>query len=94
MKNPIYCSDCELDLKANREYMYKLKSEIWLTIANSSELLCIKCLEIRLERKLTPDDFTNESINRITQFKKSAQLIKKLIIKNVVGLVINSEIKW
>jgi hypothetical protein len=72
------CSDCGNNVKALWEFHYMLKSEIWLTVAKSSELLCISCLEIRLKRKLTPDDFTNESINRKNFGKKSARLLNRL----------------
>lgn len=76
--NPIYCSDCGNDVKGLGEYHYKIKTEIWLKVANSSETLCIGCLEKRLKRALTFNDFTNESINRKNSFRRSARLLNIL----------------
>lgn len=76
--NFLYCDDCSVDIKRLREYHYRIKSEIWLKVAKSSEHLCVGCLEERLGRELCPDDFTNESINRRNQFKKSARLVNRL----------------
>lgn len=72
------CSVCGQNVKLIWEFHYKIKSEIWLTVANSSEFLCIGCLEQRLGRYLIPNDFTRESINRITFGKKSARLQNRL----------------
>jgi len=74
----IYCNDCGADVLRLREYHYKVKSELWLTVANSSEFLCIKCLESRLGRELSPNDFTNESVNQRHFGRKSATLVNRL----------------
>ena len=74
----VRCNDCDEDLRGIKEFLYMIKSEIWLTIAKSSENLCIACLEKRLKRELTPDDFTSESINRPNEHKKSARLLNRL----------------
>ena len=72
------CRDCGKDLREIFEYHYVIKNEVWFTFAKSHERLCIFCAEKRLKRRLTPDDFTNESINRKSQFKKSARLLNRL----------------
>jgi hypothetical protein len=75
------CTDCGVDVRRIREIHYKIKSEIWLTVAKSSDILCIKCLEKRLRRELTPYDFTNDPVNRKSfskAFKKSAALLNRL----------------
>ena len=72
------CAECEVNVKGIFEYHYKLKSEIWLKVANSCDLLCIGCLEKRLQRRLTPTDFTNESVNSRNFGKKSARLLNRL----------------
>lgn len=82
------CKDCGLDLRVNRELHYMIKSEIWLTVAHSSDFLCIGCLEKRLKRRLKPDDFTNHPVNRVSfnkAFKKSARLLNRLD-KNLVSI--------
>lgn len=76
-----YCIDCGVDLRRIRELHYMIKSEIWLTVAKSSDFLCIGCLEKRLGRFLEKDDFTNKPVNRQSfdrAFNKSARLINRL----------------
>lgn len=77
-RNFLFCDDCENDVKGLGEFHYKVKSEIWLKVAKSSEVLCIGCLEKRLQRRLNINDFTNESINRRNFGKKSARLLNRL----------------
>lgn len=78
MSECFYCADCEVNIKNIHEFHFKIKSEIWLSVANSSECLCIGCLEIRLKRRLIPEDFPRESINRVNFGKKSARLLNRL----------------
>lgn len=73
------CADCHCNVKQLREYHYKIKSEIWLKVAKSNEFLCIGCLEKRLGRRITKEDFTNESVNQRGFGKKSARLLNRLI---------------
>jgi len=65
------CIDCNIN-----GFNYMVKNEVWeKAIPNYNELrkvpeevnpvcLCIPCLEKRLNRKLTKDDFTDVPINR------------------------------
>jgi hypothetical protein len=46
------CRDC-----AGRAEFYFLKDEVWKQAAGGRAWLCISCLEDRLARRLTKDDF-------------------------------------
>ena len=76
----IYCADCGVSLKHIFEYDFKLKPEIWLRFAKSSEFLCIGCIEKRLNRRLTINDFSNNYINSkpFKRVVKSARLLNGL----------------
>ena len=48
------CEDC-----GNPDYqMYMVNDDIWNDYGNRSNTLCISCLEKRMERELTKDDFS------------------------------------
>jgi len=50
------CVDCKINVSDIKEYAYIVKDEIW-PIAFNGGMLCIGCLENRIGRKLTPNDF-------------------------------------
>lgn len=57
--------DC-VDCSENTSYEhYFVKNEVWIGEASMSEagMLCVGCLEVRIERKLAPEDFTSAHIN-------------------------------
>jgi hypothetical protein len=66
------CMDCKINTKEIHEY-YSVRDEVWLQ-ANPADfgILCIGCLESRLDRPLTGADFSDYPINRI--FQKSPRL--------------------
>jgi hypothetical protein len=76
------CLDCGVDTGRINEY-YMVTDEAWLS-ANPLEdgMLCIGCLEGRLGRRLTPEDFTrcplntNHTISR--GHPKSERLLERL----------------
>lgn len=72
------CSDCNSNVRQISELHYMIHSSIWLTVANSSELLCIGCLEKRLGRYLVPKDFNDRPVNHIRYGHKSARLLNRL----------------
>jgi hypothetical protein len=53
------CIDCGID--TTDEY-YMVKDDVW-PIGKHDGMLCIGCLERRINRQLTPTDFTDASIN-------------------------------
>jgi hypothetical protein len=58
-----FCFDCGIDTIAIGEY-YMLNEEVWLAANPGHEgMLCIGCVEERLERQLTRDDFTDAPVN-------------------------------
>lgn len=56
-----------------------LENQTWQRVAKSDEKLCIGCLENRLKRVLTPEDFMDAPINLPYVFgNKSARLLDRL----------------
>lgn len=63
MKNKKFiCIDCKVNTSKIGEH-YFIKDSIWLSVAPKKGMLCIGCLEKRLKRKLTKNDFTPCYIN-------------------------------
>lgn len=51
------CLDCRVDMRTVDEY-YLLRDELWLSVVpDRVGHLCIGCVETRLGRQLSPDDF-------------------------------------
>ena len=71
-----YCLDCNIHTGESDEY-YMVIDEVWL-LANPADhgMLCIGCLENRLQRELVPSDFTDYPVN--SDFNKSDRLRKRL----------------
>lgn len=55
------CLDCSLDTVDSNYYM--VHSQLWLSVAPDKGMLCIPCLEKRIGRQLTKDDFTECLLN-------------------------------
>jgi hypothetical protein len=55
------CIDCSVNTHFIREY-YMVQFDLWYSVANEG-MLCIGCLEDRLGRNLTPEDFIDAPIN-------------------------------
>ena len=54
------CKDCGRD---TRDEYYTVHDEVWAESKGGKDLLCIQCLETRLGRRLTKDDFTADLVN-------------------------------
>jgi hypothetical protein len=56
------CTDCPRNTKHEH---YFVKNQVWFGEARMSEvgMLCVQCLEGRIDRRLEPSDFTNAFIN-------------------------------
>lgn len=67
------CWDCGEDTSNIGEY-YMVNDAVWKqAVENKKAILCIGCLEARLNRRLTPDDFSEKlhlPINNI-EFQKT-----------------------
>lgn len=59
------CMVCKKDVVEIKEYAYMVQDDVWMAVAarNPKGYLCISCLEKRLGRKLTADDFKAQAIN-------------------------------
>lgn len=73
------CLDCGVSTLENGEY-YMVTDEVWLeeVAAIDSGMLCIGCLEERLGRRLTKDDFILAPINDGWLFDQSPRLQDRL----------------
>ena len=56
------CGDCLFDVFAGNEY-FIVRDDVW-PLASDGGKLCVGCLESRIGRRLTPDDFTDCEVNR------------------------------
>lgn len=57
------CLDCRVDTGKIKEFYY-IELSLWLRIVGSKDgMLCIRCCEKRLGRKLNCADFTDATIN-------------------------------
>jgi hypothetical protein len=56
------CKDCSVDTASIELYM--VHDLIWAVYGGGRGMLCIACLESRMERQLKPGDFTDFPINR------------------------------
>lgn len=68
------CKDCTSNTWPDEYYM--VHDVVWAAAGMSTEeqgMLCVGCLEKRLGRQLSPDDFTDAVINRM-DFQMSARL--------------------
>lgn len=75
------CLDCKVDTSKNYEY-YMLRDDVWWSVHPSPfGMLCIGCVETRLGRTLTADDFHPCYLNGAA-FSKSLRLADRLGILN------------
>lgn len=74
-----YCVDCDVDTLLIGEY-YMVKSEVWaLTgLGPHDGMLCITCLENRIDRQLTSKDFSDYPVNSIPKMFRSDKLKSRL----------------
>lgn len=58
------CVDCKVNTAKIGEH-YMLHNDVWFAAhSNERGMLCIGCIESRLGRKLTKQDFNNSHVNR------------------------------
>jgi hypothetical protein len=86
------CCDCGVDtMPLERdggrdccEY-YMVHNDVWRAAGMQAGVLCIGCLEGRLGRRLTPQDFTNSPINNDLPWD-TARLAERLLIIRRLGI--------
>jgi hypothetical protein len=73
------CLDCKID---TGDEHYFVHTTLWLSaVGSKTGMLCIGCLERRIGRKLTPEDFTAAYINHLDFGIKSVRLVNRLMGK-------------
>jgi hypothetical protein len=85
--NDTTCHDCKRETnhhKTDNAEFYMVLDTIWEDAVKSEnvDFLCIGCLEKRIDRKLTPADFTGAPLNNWSGFRRSRRLRSRLGIKN------------
>jgi len=56
------CKDCGIHTGEAHEY-YMVNNDLWKQHGTEQGMLCIGCLENRMQRQLTADDFTDCALN-------------------------------
>lgn len=75
-----HCVDCGVDVYEIHEYEYMVKTTVWTAAGFSRPFLtgdgmaCISCLEKRLGRQLTRNDFEMETPINHSPYKESRLL--------------------
>jgi hypothetical protein len=72
------CLVCGADTNTIDEY-YALHDDVWRSVnPDVAGMLCIGCVEARLGRSLTRDDFTTSPVNRDSRWPRSDRLVARL----------------
>jgi hypothetical protein len=74
------CVDCAANTMHDGEY-YMITDKAWASTGMKPDggMLCIGCVEARISRKLTAEDFPNYPINTVFMYgKRSARLQDRL----------------
>lgn len=71
------CVDCRINTWVINEY-YMIRNNLWSKYGPQDGMLCIGCLEKRMGRKLTPNDFTNAPVNNDLRDVHSPRLGNRL----------------
>lgn len=77
-KKVFKCMDCAMCTLCNDEY-YMVQNELWSeAIPEKHGMICIGCIEQRLGRLLTKDDFTDAPLNSMNLVMGSTRLRNRL----------------
>jgi hypothetical protein len=80
-RHKFLCLDCGVDTGKIGEFYY-INLPLWISAVGSKEgMLCIGCLETRIGRQLTKEDFTDCWINNPSLVSKSQRLLERLTSK-------------
>ena len=72
------CKDCAIDTGKAHEH-YFVNDALWNAAGMGKVgMLCIGCLELRIGRELTPNDFTACYLNRASTEPKSLRLADRM----------------
>lgn len=77
-----YCEDCGECTNCIGEY-FMVDDEVWysaITARSKPDMLCIGCVELRIGRLLTKDDFSDAPLNSLPYWERSERLKTRLEI--------------
>lgn len=81
------CNTCPTDVNPHENTMIILPDALWLSIAKKEELLCVECIEKRLGRKITLEDFPEEEVSIYGgQMTKTREVVANARFLGAVGL--------
>ena len=80
---PWTCQECKTDIWSDIN-MVMLKEELWLSIADKKDVLCDKCIEKRLGRKLNKKDLMPGVMCNEWYMQEHPLMEAKLFIKNIL----------
>ena len=76
------CLDCGSNTAPGGDGLdeyYMIENEVWCSVNPSGEgMLCVGCLEDRLGRKLSPEDFTDCPLNKGNKVNSSPRLMSRI----------------
>ncbi len=72
------CNDCQVDTEELQEY-YMVHGRLWDKAGMQDGFLCVGCLEVRLGRLLTAEDFTDCLLNDISALESSDRLVARFV---------------
>lgn len=81
------CRDCGSCTQCNYEY-YMVTDRVWysaVTAMDASGMLCIGCLESRIDRFLKSEDFTPAPINQIAKVIGTTRIKTRLMTRAKVS---------
>lgn len=79
-RSKFICLDCKVDTGKLGEH-YMLVDRVWLeATASFTGMLCVGCVEARLNRRLIPQDFNDSYLNNPRTGAKSARLMQRMSV--------------
>lgn len=60
-RQPFICIDC----KQEEPTLFMVKNDLWISVAEKRDILCIDCFEHRLGRPILPDDLLDCGVTRV-----------------------------
>lgn len=86
----LFCGDCEYDVTFSFEYAYMVRNDLWEESGGRDKVLCVSCLEKRIERILSPADFPPEIPLNFMSFCRSIKLQERMGKKDYIVVKCNS----
>lgn len=71
------CADCGVHTGYIGDY-YMVQDSLWEIYGCGEGMLCIECLETRMQRELTASDFTEALVNKGTMTWRSELMVSRV----------------